>query len=200
MSTCFVSTIPRVQWSCKPRGPNLALCLDVPMLKNNIDYLSWLVVWNHGILWFSIQLEISEHPNWRFVHDFSELNHQPVSQLQKKTAWSSESHLYGWWNHLWAATWLTWRKMKHDNPKKTAQNQSGTKVFGKITPQAVRWQKLNPPARPKSAKLHGCRASCHGTGVAVRNCHSISDLPSKCPQVLIRVCLKVGKPVIYWLK
>ena len=119
---------------------------------------------------------------------------------KKKTAWSSESHLYGWWNHLWAATWLTWRKMKHDNPKKTAQNQSGTKVFGKITPQAVRWQKLNPPARPKSAKLHGCRASCHGTGVAVRNCHSISDLPSKCPQVLIWVCLKVGKPVISWLK
>ena len=127
---------------------------------------------------------------------------QPPTSITtvKKTAWSSESHLYGWWNHLWAATWLTWRKMKHDNPKKTAQNQSGTKGFGKITPQAVRWQKLNPHARPKSAKLHGCRASCHGTGVAVRNCHSISDLPSKCPQVLIWVCLKVGKPVISWLK
>ena len=27
-------------------------------------FFSWLVVWNHGILWLSIQLGISIHPNW----------------------------------------------------------------------------------------------------------------------------------------
>ena len=42
------------------------------------DKYSWLVVWNHGILWLSIYREF-HHPNWRTPSFFSGvgLNHQP---------------------------------------------------------------------------------------------------------------------------
>jgi hypothetical protein len=40
---------------------------------------NWLRVWNHGILWLSIQLGISIHPKWRSPSFFRGvgLNHQP---------------------------------------------------------------------------------------------------------------------------
>ena len=169
--------------------------------KKNIDYLSWLVVWNHGILWFSIQLEISENPNWRFVHDFSELNPPTSITTVKKKRLGHQSHtsmvgeiIYGqppdWPDAKWNTT------IQKKQPKISQVPKYLVKLHHKLSGG----KNSTPPARPKSAKLHGCRASCHGTGVAVRNCHSISDLPSKCPQVLIWVCLKVGKPVISWLK
>ena len=33
------------------------------------NILIWLVLWNHGFLWLSIQLGMENHPNWR-IHIF----------------------------------------------------------------------------------------------------------------------------------
>ena len=43
----------------------------------------WLVVWNHGILWLSIQLGISIHPNWLSLTFFRGVgwNHQPGNHM-----------------------------------------------------------------------------------------------------------------------
>ena len=44
-------------------------------------YIYWLVVWNHGILWFSIYWKC-HHPNWRFLIFF-----RGVGQPPTRTKW-----------------------------------------------------------------------------------------------------------------
>ena len=83
---CRTISLPALRarwWSSVPGRPS---CIVVSSASSwfhpSYKWINptWLVVWNHGILWRSIQLGMKNHPNWQTPWFFRGvgLNHQPV--------------------------------------------------------------------------------------------------------------------------